>query len=115
MGDDLKFRHPFLCIVSGTSCSGKTLFCIRFRQKIDYLCTERIYGGGIVWCYDERSAVPPHQQLPANINFDEGILDDFGNAHGERRLLIRRELLNEVYSKQVCELFTRGSHHRISA
>jgi len=30
MGDDLKFKQPFSCLLSGPSGLGKTSFCIRF-------------------------------------------------------------------------------------
>ena len=64
MSDDLKFRHPFSCIVNGPSGSGKSSFVIRFLQNHAYLCTEPTLAGGIVWCYGEKSAVP--SDLPAN-------------------------------------------------
>jgi len=38
--------------------------------------------------------------------------EDFGIANGEPSLVILDDLLTDVYSKQVCALFTRGSHHR---
>jgi pantothenate kinase-related protein Tda10 len=38
MSDDLKFKHPFTCIVSGPNGSGKSAFCIRFLQNLDSLC-----------------------------------------------------------------------------
>ena len=87
-------------------------FCIRFQQKLDALCTERKFGGEVVWCYGEKSAVPTRQQLPANISFNEGVPEDFDNAHGETCLGILDDLLNDVYSNQVCDFFTKGSHHR---
>ena len=37
---------------------------------------------------------------------------DFVSANGETSLVILDDLLTDVYSKQVCELFTRGGHHR---
>ena len=36
----------------------------------------------------------------------------FGNEHGKPCLIILDDLLNEVYSKDVCHLFKKGSHHR---
>jgi len=84
MCDDVKFRHPFSCIVSGPSGSGNSSFCIRFLQKLDALCTERKFAGGVVGCYGEKSAVPSRQQLPANFRFNEGVQEDFGNANGNR-------------------------------
>ena len=112
MRDDLKFRHPFSCIVSGPSGSGKSSFVIRFLQNLRHLCTEPSFGGGIVWCYDEKSAVPSHHKLTTNVRYNEGVTEDFGSANGEPCLVILDDLLTDVYSKQVCELFTRGNHHR---
>ena len=63
-----------------------------------------------MWCYGEKSAVPSH--LPANIRIHEGVPEDFGSANMEPSLVILDDLLTDVYSKQACELFTRGSHHR---
>jgi len=98
--------------VSGTSGSGKSSFVIRFLQNLDYLCTELTFAGGIVWCYGEKSAVPSSHQLPANIRYNKCVPEEFGSANGEPCLVILDYLLTDVYSKQVCELFTRGSHHR---
>jgi len=53
--DDFKFKHPFSCKLSGASVSGETSFCIRMLQKIDALCTEREFGGGIIWCHSEKT------------------------------------------------------------
>jgi hypothetical protein len=36
----------------------------------------------------------------------------FGHAQGLPSLIIFDDLLNEVYSREVCDLFTKGSHHR---
>ena len=38
---------------------------------------------------------------------------DFKNPRGQACLFILDDLLNDVYSsRQVCDLFTKGSHHR---
>jgi len=110
MDDDLKFKHAFSCIVSGPSRSGKTSFVVRFFQNLRHLCTEQKFAGVVVWCYGEKSAVPSN--LYANIRIHEGVPEDFGSANSEPSLVILDDLLKDVYSKQVCELFTRGSHHR---
>ena len=65
-----------------------------------------------MWCYGEKSAVPSRHQLPGNVRFKEGVPEEFGSANGEPCLVILDDLLNNFYSKQVCELFTRVSHHR---
>jgi len=110
--DDLKFKHPFTCILSGPSGSGKSSFCIRCLQNLDALCTERDFDGGVIWCYSEKIAVPSPTVLSNNILFNEGVPADFDNARDRPFLVILDDLLNDVYSKQVCDLFTKGSHHR---
>jgi hypothetical protein len=112
MSEDLKFKHPFSCIVSGPSGSGKMSFSIRLLQNLAALCTEHELGGGIIWCYSEKTAVPSRQHLPSNIIYPEGVPENFGGGGGGKPcLVILDDLLNGVYSKQVCDLFTRGSHH----
>jgi len=94
------------------SGSGKSSFCIRFLQNLDELCTEPIFAGWIVWCNGEWSAVPYHHLLPTNVSFNEGVPEGFGSANGKPCLVILDDLLNDVYSKKMCEQFTRVSHDR---
>jgi len=57
----------------------------------------------------------PRQQLDKlrlNITYQEGLSEKYGNALGEPSLIILDDLLNQVYSKDFCYLFTKGSHHR---
>jgi len=51
MGGDLNFKHPFSCLLSGHSGSGKTSFCIRFFQNLKTLCTVPDFSGWII-CAD---------------------------------------------------------------
>ena len=102
--------------MSGPSGSGKTSFCIRLLQNLAALCTEREFGGGKIWCYSETTAFHLGQHLPSNTTCHEGVAENFGGGGGgcgKRCLVILDYLLNDVYSKQVCDLFTRGSHHKI--
>ena len=114
MSNDLRFKHLFICIISEPISSGKSLFCLRFLQNLDSLCTEQDFVGGVIWCYIERTAVPKQQLalLRKNIRINEGVPENFDNTQGKPRLIILDDLLNDVYSKEVCSLFTRGSHHR---
>jgi len=59
--------------------------------------------------------VVPRQQLDKlglNITYQEGLPEKYGNALGEPSLIISDDLLNEVYSRDICDLFTKGSNHR---
>jgi ABC-type dipeptide/oligopeptide/nickel transport system ATPase subunit len=112
--DDLKFKHPFTFIICGPTGSGKSSFCVRFLQNLDGLFTEPNFDGDIVWCNSEKSAVPTDQlaRLGKRVRIHEGLPTTFGNPQGKPSLIILDDLLNEVYSVQVCDLFTKCSHHR---
>jgi len=110
MRDHLIFKHHFSCIISGPSASGKSSFCIKFLQHLGTLCTERHFDGGVIWCYSERNAFPNLKR--DMICFHEGVASDFKKAQGKPCLVILDDLLNGVCSKEVCDLFTKGSHHR---
>jgi hypothetical protein len=84
-------------------------------QNLDILCAEPNYPGGIIRCYSEQSAVP-RQQVKAlknkNVQIHEGAPENFEKSQGLPCLFVLDDLLNEVYSRTVCDLFTKGSHHR---
>ena len=111
--NDIKFKHPFTCILAGPSASGKSSFCIKFLQNLDS-CTEEDFEGGIIWCYSEKTAVPTSQlaALGKKISFYEAVPENFANAQGNPCLIILDDLLKDVYSEDVCNLFTKGTHHR---
>ena len=112
MSGDLKFKHPFTCILSGPSGSGNSTFWIRFLQNHDALCRERDFDGGLIWCYSEKTAVPSPTVPPKrNVRFNEVNPAYFDNVRGRLYLVILDDLLNDVYSKHVCDLFKKGSHH----
>jgi hypothetical protein len=49
--------------------------------------------------------------LPANTTYNEGVAEKFGEGGGKPCLVILDDLLNDIYSKEVCDLCTRGRHH----
>ena len=71
------------------------------------------FSDGIVWCYSEISAIP-YRQLAGtkHVRFHEGVPTNFNNSGENPCLIILDDLLNTAYSKDVCDLFTKGSHHR---
>jgi hypothetical protein len=102
-----------LCLVSGPSVSGNSSFCTLFQHHPDPLCTNRIFHGGIIWCYSASSALVLRlQAAKRNVQFNEGVPAEFDKAQDRPCLIILDDLLNNVYSKDVCDLFTKGSHYR---
>jgi hypothetical protein len=88
--------------------------CVKFLKNLDTQCTETEFSGGIIWCYSEMTAVTYKEldKLKKNIQYQEGLPENFGNAQGKTRRLILDDLRNQVYSEAVCDVFTKGSRHR---
>jgi ABC-type dipeptide/oligopeptide/nickel transport system ATPase subunit len=113
MSYDLRFKHPFSCIIAGPSGSGKSSFCIKLLQNLESLFTKPSSEGGILWCYGEKNAVHSIQFVSGNrIQFHERVLKNFENSESLLSLITLDDLLNEVYSEEVCHFFTKGCHHR---
>lgn len=92
-------------MVCGPSSCGKSTFIINLIKNQD-LISKKI--DRIIWCYAEKNALPSLD----NVEFIEGIPDDFSTNDNESTLIILDDLMLESSNKQVCELFTKGSHHR---
>jgi hypothetical protein len=112
MDGDLKFKQPFTSIIGGPTGSGKTSFCVKFLKNLDTQRTEAEFSGGNIWCYTEKTAVPYKGLRKLKNIHQEGLPEDFADTQGKPSLLILDDLLNQVYSEAVCDLFTKGSHHR---
>ena len=115
LSSDVRFKHPFTCIIAGPTVSGKSTFCVRFLQNLRTLCSESNFEGGILWCFSEQTSIPRERlnELKPKTRHHEGVSNDFKNPRGQACLFILDDLLNDVYSStQVCDLFTKGSHHR---
>ena len=111
MCDNLMFKHPFTCIINGTSGSGKSSFCIQLLQHLESLSTETRFDGGVLWCNGETNAVPS-VDVGRRILFHESLPDNFAKEGNKPCLIILDDLIKDAYSKEVCHLFTKGRHHR---
>ena len=69
------------------------------------------FDSGILWCYGDSNAVPS-VDVGRRIQFHEGVPDNFTKAGSKPCLIILEELFNEVYSKEVFHLLTKGSHYQ---
>jgi len=86
----------------------------KFIQNFKSLFTEQEFNGGILWCFGERTAVPARElsELNNTIRVHKDVPENFENKNGKPCLIILDDLLDVAYSKDVCDLFTKGSHHR---
>lgn len=107
---DPRLFHPFSCVVAGPSGSGKTEFVIELLNNCDEMITPPPQR--IVWCFGEYQRA--FDRLPRNrVEFCEGRpnLKEFDGR--QRVLLVIDDLMAEsADSKEMSNLFTKGSHHK---
>jgi hypothetical protein len=104
MSHNLRFKHPFSCIIAGPSAAGKS-FCVKLLQNLESRCTEPEFAGGILWCYGENAKPSPQSVSGKRMQYYEGVPEDFKNEEGKPALIILDDLLTQVYSKKVCTFF----------
>ena len=103
---DVRLKHPFTCVVAGPSSSGKTQFVFRLIRHADRLVDPP--PEKIVYCYGE---FQPSFLEFSQVEFHEGLPDVSSFDGRSRVLLIIDDLMNEA-DQNVCNLFTKLSHHR---
>ena len=101
------WSHPFNCMVSGPTQSGKTEFVKRFIKHVDEMMHP--VPEEIVWCYGvwQRG----YEELDSNVKLHEGIPKWEEWSEDKRRLVILDDLMSEI-DASITRLFTKGSHHR---
>ena len=110
--EDLIFHHPFTCLVSGPTQSGKTTLLhkilIAFSQISDKTPTK------IMYCYSrwQEKFNDLKRQQPL-VEFNEGLpnIDLFDPK--EVNVLILDDLMQQCgNTASICEIFTVDSHHK---
>ena len=101
--------HPFTCLVSGPTQSGKTEFLLKLLENHDKIIEPS--PNKIMWCYGEYNQRVANA-LPTDALFKEGLWEDDLDPT-KNNLLILDDLMMEANSnKFIEELFIRRSHHQ---
>jgi hypothetical protein len=113
---DLRFQHPFNCIISGASGSGKTTLLTEILIQGDK--TVSVQFDRIVFCYGE--VLPKTFKIfkDNNLNVEliaglptEDNLKPFDPS--KNNCLILDDLMQECSeSREICNYFTRTAHHK---
>lgn len=101
---DLRFKHPFTCIVSGPTKAGKTTFVHEFLSNVNSFVNPP--PSKIWWFYGE-----DYKPID-DVIFLKGLPDlNLIKEHSPQpQLIIIDDLMQEAGSN-VVSLFTRGCHH----
>lgn len=102
------FSHPFTCIVSGPSKSGKTQLVMSMLNDLPRYVDTKIEK--IIFCYSEFQSSFDKMQ---GIQFNKGLVDSESLDAQQTKLVIIDDLMDECLdSKIVADFFTKGSHHK---
>jgi hypothetical protein len=103
---DVRLKHAFTCTVAGPTSSGKTWFVFRLIKHVESMITPQ--PEKIVYCYGDFQSMFAEY---ITVECQEGLssVDQFDGR--QRVLLIIDDLMNEA-DQNVCNLFTKLSHHR---
>ena len=104
---DSTLAHPFTCIVSGSTASGKSVFTLKLIEHAREIISpppERI-----LFCYGEYQKI--FDNYPG-VDFHDG-LPDLSFFDGKKRtLLVMMDDLMTGTDDRVVDIFTKISHHR---
>ena len=101
-----KFRHPFTCMISGPTMSGKTVLVRRILEHYKELTT--ISGPmKVLWCYGQWQNL--YRNIPnVEIEYMPGLPEETNC-----KILVLDDLMSELGDNKVfSDLFTKGSHHK---
>ena len=112
----IKFVTPFVCLVAGSSSSGKTTLIFEILKQKDYMFTEPPVQ--IMYAYGAwQSKFTEMQKCIPNIQFFDGLptkqdLDTWA-SDGKHRILVLDDLMNRVErDADSADIFTQKSHHK---
>jgi len=103
---DVRFKHPFTCMVAGPTSSGKSVFTFRLITEANKQITPP--PEQIVYCYGEYQT--EFKKYPW-VTFKEGLPDVSEFDGSQRTLLILDDLMTKT-NNDVSDIFTKISHHR---
>ena len=103
---DVRFKHPFTCMIAGPTGSGKSVFTFKLiSEAVDQITPS---PQKIIYCYGEyQSMFADYPQ----VTFHEGLPDNSEFDGRQRTLLILDDLMSEA-GDGVSNIFTKISHHR---
>ena len=106
----IQFIHPFTCMVSGPTSSGKTVLVRDILKNYKLLTNIKANTLNVLWCYGQWQ---PLYNIPiSNVKIDYISGLPFEDEMSGHHIIVIDDLMTELgNSKKLSELFTKGSHH----
>jgi hypothetical protein len=103
------FIHPFSCIISGASQSGKTVFVTNFIKHLDCMVSPQISRVYIIYSHDQ-PAYSEMRALDSRVSLVNSF--DFEANTSDNTLIIIDDQMNKAMKDtKILDLFTKGVHH----
>ena len=112
----LKFRHPFTCMVSGPTGSGKTILVRRILKNYKN-CVDISTSGKfvVVWCYGQYQELYREPIDNVEIQYYDHLITKTEILKIKPDLIVIDDLMYELgNNNELSTLFVRESHHNIS-
>ena len=103
---DARWKHPFTCIVAGTTGCGKSTFVTRLLHHATAMIDPP--PKKITWCYGEWQEAYATTDL-THVRFEEGLPSESMFESTTRNLIVIDDLVAET-DERVTTLFTKKSH-----
>ena len=111
--DDIKFKHPFTCMVSGMTSSGKTVLVRRILSNWKNLINIKKSNIKILWCYGVAQNLYNKEVPNVDIIYHNGIPNKEYLSDLKPDIIILDDLMDELINdKRLTQLFTKESHHK---
>ena len=111
--NDLKFKHPFTCLVSGMTSSGKTVLVRRILSNWKTLIDIDKQNLNVLWCYGQMQELYKKDIPNVSTNYISGKPTETSFELYKPDIIVFDDLMDELKNDEnISNFFTRGSHHR---
>ena len=102
------FKHPFTCLLSGPTSSGKTVFVMKLIKDQVSLISPPVKK--VIYCYSQWQDVFNEMRMDFGVTFVQGLPSEDMLRESIPKLLLVDDLMSEI-GLETETIFTRLSHH----